>query len=182
MVDLAAVNLTKALELCAEADQRDCMRAKDGGKRDVFLCKPQDNPETFSETREKCIKLLVSFGARVKYFKISVQMWIFISEEESVKLLHAAGFMGFTKKPMIYKQFAQKNLSVPPFFQYLNDKYYSKMRGNHHGASVQTLMEIVRDVVRMQMIENRKENLFSLVPELPLPKLLHSFLLYDTSL
>ena len=160
------------------------MRAKDGVKRDVsssHASHSQENTESFSETREKCIKLLLSYGASVKYFKISVQLWKFMSEEESVKLLHVAGFMGFTKKPMIYKQFAQRNLCAPPFFQYLNDKYYSKMRGHRHDASVQTLMEIVRDVIRTQMIQTQNDNLFLIVPELPLPRLLHSFLLYDTS-
>ena len=107
-----------------------------------------------------------------------------MAEEESVLVLYAAGLKNFEKRPINLRNFTDKGLEVPEIFKHLDQKYHAKRKTSkdRYNMSVPKLMEICREVVRDELIDNNTKNLFHLVPMLPLPEKVREYLLYGASL
>ncbi len=113
---------------------------------------------------------------------MTVRMWPMMTEEESVRLLYAAGLKDFEKRPVNLKSFTDKGLEVPEIFRHLDKKYRrTKGKASANIIPVPRLLEACRDVVRDHLIEHNARNLFQVVPELEIPRNLKTYLLYEAS-
>ncbi len=175
---------TCAVELLAE-------RASHGGRQGSLAHNywnwgqgPQSDQAKMpnEEGRKLCLKLLLSSG--VNHAKMTIRMWAILEEEESAKLLHAAGFAGFEDRLFNLETCKTKGKVVPELFQYLNRKYYAKRNpGGYPDGDVPllSLFELCRDATRKELLKQNTRNLFKLVPMLQLPDQVKSYLLYNMS-
>ncbi len=127
--------------------------------------------------RALCLKLLLASGAH--HMKMTIRMLAILEEEESAKLLHAAGFAGFEDRVLMFKV----GKVVPQLCLDLTKKYYAKrIPVRNPDGNILLLQELCRDAIRSELLRHNAINLFKVVPRLSLPEKIESFLLHDMSL
>ena len=120
--------------------------------------------------RVKCMKLLLSAGAKMNHFQLDFRHVHFETEERQrlVRVLLAAG-----DKIRLARQKYYISINVEICRVWREMRYNSK----------RCLSHLCRKVIRKHLLElDRHENLFVRVPKLGLPNPLQKFLLYNTTL
>ena len=168
-------NSTEAVELLAERPASN----NDGAHTLWGAVTNRDTPSCYKD-QTRCLKLLLSSG--VNHTKMTIRMWAILDVEESARLLHAAGFTGFENRHFEIQHYVTRGKVVPQLCLDLNMKYYAKRTpGQNPQGNLLTLQELCRDTVRDVLLKHNARNLFKVVPRLPLPDQIKSYLLYNMS-
>ncbi len=150
-----------------------------------------------------CLKLLLAAGAQVKftdlshirftscgYFQITHPSNIdprqkkspIMMQGQSVLLLYAAGLKEFEEEELTEEYFEDQGEEVQQIYEYLDRKRRIKHDDSFILSEAPMLLEMCREVIRDSLIERNTNNLFKLVPMLPLPHGFKSYLLFGVTL
>lgn len=160
----------KAMEFCLEG----------AIKVGLIICQRRHAKEN---NRPATLKTLLAAGAPVKQLKMTVRMWPIMNDPESVLLLYAAGYRDFENRPLNLSIFKEND--VPEVFTHLYKKHHAKRKSAGNSCintAVPTLLEVCREMIRDELIQQNTKNLFQVVDLLPLPKEVKEYLLYGASL
>ncbi len=175
-------NITKALQMCMKGRQ------------------PYHGVMTGVE-QSTSLKLLLAAGAQVKftdvahirftsrgYFSIGdihprqMNKSPIMTQGQSVLLLYAAGLKGFEDEKLFDEFFEDQGEDVKQIFEYLDRKRRIKHDDSFKINETPNLLEMCREVIQDTLIDCNTNNLFKVVPMLPLPRGFESYLLFGATL